>query len=264
MILSNLMDAADANMVTHAGWIQQRIVGMKIVESPELVLIDSGLASDTFNLVCRARMERERALERAPEVIEYFRGAGRLFTWWVGPADRPADLGDILSAARLERVESEVAMAADLSRLPSIAELPGFRIERVRTAAQLADFAGVIGGTQDTPDPDVLRFYELAAPLLLTEEAPLWFYVGYLDNLPVATAEVTVAGGVAGLYNISTLPPYRRRGFGTAMTVRPLVEAREARSETAVLQASSEGVGLYSRVGFQAYGKITEYKLPQL
>jgi ribosomal protein S18 acetylase RimI-like enzyme len=233
---------------------------MTVFESPELVLVDSGLASDTFNLVCRARMERERALEEARKVIAYFREVGRPFTWWIGPGDKPANLGEILSAAGLERVESELAMAADLSRLSASGKLPGLRIERVRTADQLADFARVIGGTQDTPDLDVARFYELAAPVLLTGESPVWLYVGYLDEVPVATAEVTVAGGVAGLYNISTLPSYRRRGFGTAMTLRPLLDARAVGVGTAVLQASSEGARIYARVGFEIFGQITEYK----
>jgi len=257
---AELMDAADANMVTHAGWVQQRVVGMKVVESPALVLVDSGLPSDTYNLVCRARMERGQALERVREAIGYFREVGRPFTWWVGPADQPTELGELLLVAGLERVESELAMAADLVRLPMRGELPGFRVERVRTAAQLADFARVIGGSEATPDLHVLRFYELAAPVLLTEVSPLWIYVGYLEDVPVATAEVTVAGGVAGLYNISTLAPYRRRGFGMAMTVRPLLDARAVGVGTAVLQASSEGVSMYTRVGFLTFGQITEYK----
>jgi hypothetical protein len=254
------MAAADANLVTHAGWVQRRVAGMKVVESAELVLIDSGLASDTFNLVCRARMEREQAFEQARKTIDYFRGNGRPFTWWIGPADEPEALGEILSAAGLERVENELAMVADLSQLPMLEELPGFRIVRVSTAAQLADFARVIGGTQDTPDPDVLLFYELAAPVLLTDASPLWIYVGYLEDVAVATAEVTVAGGVAGLYNISTLAPYRRRGFGTAVTVQPLLDTREAGCGTAVLQASSEGARIYSRLGFETFGQITEFK----
>src|SRR4051794_33156160 len=100
-------------------------------------------------------------------------------------------------------------MATDLAALRVEPLLPsGVQIRRVRTAAQLLDFARTIGGTP--VDPDVLRFYELAMPVLLAQDAPLWLYVGYLDEVPVATAELTAGGGVVGLYNISTLEAYRR------------------------------------------------------
>jgi ribosomal protein S18 acetylase RimI-like enzyme len=93
-------------------------------------------------------------------------------------------------------------------------------------------------------------------------ESPQWRYVGYLSGAPVATAELTIGGGVAGLYNITTLEAYRRRGIGTALTLRPLLEARDHGLRTGVLQAAPAGVGVYRQIGFRAFGDITEYKQP--
>jgi hypothetical protein len=39
-----------------------------------------------------------------------------------------------------------------------------------------------------------------------------------------------------------------------------LRDARTAGCDLAVLQATSEAAGLYRRLGFVAYGEITEYK----
>jgi len=75
-----------------------------------------------------------------------------------------------------------------------------------------------------------------------------------------ATAELTVGGGVVGLYGISTLAAYRRRGYGSALTARPLQDAREAGQHIAILQAAPDGVGVYRRLGFQEFGRIREYK----
>ncbi len=94
----------------------------------------------------------------------------------------------------------------------------------------------------------------------MSRNCPHWLYVGYVDDEPVATAEVTLGGGVAGLFNISTIERCRRRGFGSAMTRRALADAREAGYQVAVLQAAPDGVGLYTRVGFAPFGDITEYK----
>ena len=260
---ADLAAAADANLVAHVSWVQQRTPGMRVVDGPDLVLVDSGLACDTFNVVCRARLEQGTALERVRKAVAYFRGVGRPFSWWLGPADRPPDLGVLLLAAGLEPAETEVAMAADLAAL-RVAELSpgGLQIRRVGTGGQLQNFARIIGANQSPPDPEVMRFYELAAPALLSGDSALWLYVGYLEEVPVATAELTLGGGVVGLYNISTLAAYRRRGFGTALTLQPLLDARAQGYRPAILQASADGVDIYTRLGFEPFGQITEYKPP--
>lgn len=250
-----LADAADANFVVHAGWALQHTPGMRAADEMGIVLTDSGLPSDTFNVVCRSRLDARQASECIQTVLAYFHQAGRPFTWWVGPGDRPADLGTLLLNAGLLHVETELAMAADLNALHTCDLTPdGLKIRRVRRFEELQDFTYTIS------DPEDRRFYDLTASVLLSSDAPQWFYVGYLHGQPVATAEVTLGGGVAGLYNIFTLPDYRRRGIGTAMALRPLLDARECGFRTGVLQASSEGESMYTRIGFQPFGKITEYK----
>jgi ribosomal protein S18 acetylase RimI-like enzyme len=258
---AELLEAADENFVTHGAWLPRRLSGMRVVDQPHLVLIDSGLPCDTFNLICRARLDPAEAGDRAREGLDYFRQAQRPFSWWIGPVDRPANLGDLLVGLGLEHVETELGMVAALSELRRGELAPeGLRIVRVASEAQLRAFALVLAANWTPPDPDVLRFYELAASALLRDSAPVWLYVGYLGEVPVATAELTVGGGVVGLYNISTLAAHRGRGFGTALTLRPLLDAREQGHKTAVLQAAPAGVGLYERLGFRSFGEIAEYK----
>jgi ribosomal protein S18 acetylase RimI-like enzyme len=258
-----LAEAADENFVVHASTVQRRVQGMRVLEDDGLTLIDSGLPCDTFNFVCRARLEPGRAAARAREVCAVFTEEGRPFSWWVGPADRPRNLGDVLVSIGLERAETELAMAADLDALDDRVVLPeGLRIARVRSRPELEDFARVNAANWTPPDRDVLRFYALGAELLLSSNCPLWLYVGYLGDTAVATAELTLGGGVVGLYNIATLAEFRRRGFGSALTLRPLLDAGERGYGTAVLQASDDGAGIYERVGFRRFGGITEYKPP--
>ena len=256
-----LAEAADENFVVHVSFVPARVAGMHVRADAELVVADSGLACDTFNFVCRARLVAESAAARVREAIDYFRHAGRPFSWWVGPADRPAELGQLLAEAGLATAETELAMAADLSTLPEDVRSPdGLHIRRVRTASELRDFARLSAANWSPPDHHILRFYELAASALLAPGAPQWLYVGYLDGEPVATAELTVGGGVVGLYNISTQATYRRRGIGTALTLQPLSDALAAGYRTGVLQAAADAVGVYRRVGFEPFGDITEYK----
>jgi ribosomal protein S18 acetylase RimI-like enzyme len=255
-----LAEALDANFAIHASWALRSLPGATVLDEPELLLTDSGLQGDTFNIVCRSRLSSGGAARRVEQAIEYFRRRARGFSWWLGPADQPRRLDALLEAAGLTHAESETAMAADLAALREPELSPrGLRVRRVRTAAEMADFAAVLTGGV-LSDPDVSRFYGMAAPKILSVESPQWFYVGYLDGEPVATAEVTVAGGVAGVYGVGTLERMRRQGFGSALTAQPLIDARNLGYTTGVLQASVDGAGLYRRLGFVDFGEVREFK----
>lgn len=258
---AQLAEAADENFIVHTSWAQQRTVGMTVIDDGQLLLTDSGLPTDTFNLICRARLTAETAPMRVAAALTYFEQVARPFCWWVGPADQPATLGALLLAAGLHQAETELAMAVDLAALRLVDAPSGLEIRRVRTAQELADFAQVNAANWSPPDPLALRYFAQTATALLAPDAPQWFYVGYLDGQPVAASELTVGGGVVGLYNICTLEAYRRRGFGLALTLQPLLDARVAGHSVAVLQAATQGVRIYERIGFQTFGGITEYKL---
>ena len=256
--------AAEKNLVAHMTWVQSRLSGGQVEVDDELVVSDSGLACDSFNFVCRARLSNEVGRERIARVVRQFTGVGRPFSWWLGPTDEPAELGAILLDSGFEAAESEVAMAVELRRLGSADLSPhGLRIERATTPAQVRDFARINAANWNPPDELVLRFYDLATPLLLRPDCPLRLYVGYLGDEAVATSELTVCTGAVGLYNISTLVTSRRKGFGSALTLRPLLDARAEGHDTAVLQASADGQGVYARLGFKETGQYTEYQLPR-
>ena len=208
-----LADAADANFALHASWVAQRTPVMHVHAESGLLLVDSGLPCDTFNVVCRGRLAAGQVSAPVHAAISYFHRVKRPFAWWVGPADQPAHLGKMLARAGLHVAETELAMAVDLASLTTGERAPAeLEIRRVQTPAELHDFAGVVAANWTPPDREVLQFYELAAPTLLATDSPLWLYVGYLMDRPVAAAEGVVGAGVVGLYNICTRQEYRRRG----------------------------------------------------
>ena len=255
--------AADDNLARHFTWVQDRCEGMRADRSPELTLAHCGLPCDTFNAVCRARLPEEGLDGRVRSALAFF---GELpFSWWHGPSDEPADLPRALAAAGLEAAESELAMACPLERVEGLPELGGsFEIRRVATADELLVFAELLASLWDPPDADVIRFYRRGTPVLLTPASPIRLYLGYAEGEAVATAEATLSGGAVGLYSISTLPSHRGRGYGSAMTTQPLLEARAEGYRHGILQAAPGAVGIYRRIGFEDLGEITEFKPPQV
>ncbi|HEX2219106.1 MAG TPA: GNAT family N-acetyltransferase [Gemmatimonadales bacterium] len=252
---------ADEAFVTHVSWALERTAGMVTQVRPDLVLADSGLPCDTFNFVCRARLDRTVVRQAALEAASYFARVQRPFSWWVGPADQPRDLAAVLEDLGLQPEETELAMSMLLDALPAaVRDVPGLEVRRVRTEAELDAFAQIAAANWSPPDPHVLTFYRRTSAALLSAEAPQWLYLGYLGGEPVATAEATLNAGTVALFNIATREPFRGRGIGSRITWRPLRDAYTAGCDLAVLQAAEAGVGLYRRLGFTDFGRITEYK----
>jgi ribosomal protein S18 acetylase RimI-like enzyme len=95
-------------------------------------------------------------------------------------------------------------------------------------------------------------------PALL--DNPAWHgYVAYIDGTPAATSTLFVHERVAGIYYVGTLPQYRKRGLGEAVTRRCVIDGFRGGCDVASLQASSEGQPIYERMGFQHVGYYRTY-----
>ena len=256
-----LAAAAEENLVVHASWVPLHLHEARVQHDQDLVLVDSGLPCDSFNLVCRAWLAPECAPDRIQDALQFFSVSGHPFSWWLGPAHSPPELPVLLEEAGLAPAETELAMALDLAALAEPPRRPAtLHVRRVQTPRDLAAFAKINAANRSPPDAEVLRFYDRGTDALLAPDTPQWLYLGVLDTIPVATAELTAGGGVVGLYNVSTVPAFRGRGIGSAMTHTPLAAARDAGHSTAILQAAPDGVRVYERLGFEPFGMVTEFK----
>jgi GNAT superfamily N-acetyltransferase len=152
-------------------------------------------------------------------------------------------------------------------------EEPVYRISlrpwAVRAARPTAALEIVTAGT-DTIDDAVRCFADAfdadpadvrreLGPNLLTIPSYTVF-IGYLSGEPVATSMLATTRRVhlAGVYSVATRPPYRGRGFGTALTSAALHEARAQGYRTAVLEPSPMGAPMYRRMGFEPFATYLE------
>jgi hypothetical protein len=77
-------------------------------------------------------------------------------------------------------------------------------------------------------------------------------FLGSLDDEPVASRELFLAGRIAGLHSVCTRTVCRERGIGSALTWTAWDDARRRGIPTAVLQSSDRGRGMHTRLGFNA------------
>lgn len=219
--------------------------------SASITWVITGVESNDYNGVMRARLTPESAAQQVPALIEKFRRRRLPALWHLDPASQPPNLAEHLSRLGCSRLLPGVCMAAPLHSLPSeVSALVGLTIERVRTLAGLADWMDVWSEGESEPRKAREQLY---ASLGLNGLEPLRHYLARLKGQPVGVSQLFLGERSAGLYCVAVLPTFRRRGIGTALTLTPLREARELGYSVGVLGPSPEGQLMYQELGFERF-----------
>lgn len=228
-------------------------------DSPDLNWVVTGLTHPILNAVLRTELNPTNVDEQIAGTVACFQSRNvTQFAWWTDPSSQPADLGEHLLRHGLTFSDAGSGMAVDLMALnEDLASPSDLTIEAVGDEKRLGDWVRAsftsLGGLAAEED----ACFELFAGLGF--EMPLRSYLGSLDGKPVATSQLFLDAGVAGIYWVATVPEARRQGIGAAVTLAPLREARAMGCRIAVLGASPVGECLYRRLGFQEYCRMNNY-----
>lgn len=223
--------------------------GGRLDESEEMIRFSTGLPSPMFNGVARTRIGTVSG-----QLLE------QPFFWWTGPQSSPADLDDRLEAAGLKpagRNWPGMAMAlADIDEEQAAPE--GVEIEPVSGERELERWGPVFCAAHDLPPWSADAWFESARRLGF-RDLPWQHWIARLDGEPAGVGVTHTGGGVIGLYGIGTLPTARRRGVGSALTLVPMLQARDEGFRAAILHATPDGERLYPRLGFREYCRISRF-----
>lgn len=241
--------AVDANMVALTEF-EGRFPPNELLDEPELLRIVSGVRDASRNTVLKTRFSSGDVDRKIENVLGYFRSRGLPMTWIVGPTTQPESLGSSLLAHGLTHSRDEIGMTVELRNLGRNSGPPGLAIERVRDDGTFGDFARVHATVFDLPLSEAYSIFQSVRAEGFNDASPRRLYVGYVGGVPVTASMMFLAKETSGIYAVATLPTMRRRGLGTAMTLRPLLEAKALGCRTGILAASPMALSLYRHLRF--------------
>jgi GNAT superfamily N-acetyltransferase len=236
-----------------------RLPGAVLHDEAESAWVEAQLGDATFNAIVRARFRPEQIDLAIDEVLAHFRQRAVPVVGHVGPSSAPAMLGEALLRHGLTFEEEEPGMALDIAHMNSAIATPSeLTIEPVRDESDLRIWID----TWLFPVPAAERAaqFEARRTYWLAPERPVHCFIGRWNGTPVATSMLYLGQGVAAVHHVATRPEFRRRGIGSALTLRVLHEARTRGYHVGVLTASPEGLGSYRRIGFRPYCTVRRYE----
>ena len=264
-ILTDFADTASVRASIRENWKNYhyflgRAPGVELSIGRYLTWLITDMPDHFLNLVICTELPQEGIEILVREALDHFRTRNIKKLSWLAEAGVPArEIKRHLLANGLNFRESYATeMAVDLSAIPGDRPAPdGLEIQLVEDEASLRQWIHVASAGFGVPlemEEVWFEFFNYAACRI-----PFHTYLGLLYDEPVATSQLCVSAGVAGLYNVTCLPEARKRGIGSALALHPLLAAREIGMKVGVLQSSAMGYNTYRRLGFQDFGQLSVY-----
>lgn len=196
-------------------------------------------ALDEIGLSLAERIER----------VEAFYAARRLpARYQICPAARPSDLDAELAARRYAAAAETVVMTAPLAAvLDALAQPDGWQVTlTTQVEAAWMDLYAAVEGV--LPREVAVRRAIMQAIQPRAAYATVW-----AGKEAVAVGSAVCTGRYVGLFNLGTLPAWRRRGGARAAMAALLGWAADQGAQVSYLQVmvrNEPAIGLYTRLGY--------------
>ena len=203
-----------------------------------------------FNGILRARIPPVKLESIAGPVLADFRKNNLPFFWADFPPGATPGLDEFLEASGVPLViKGMPAMTKNLDDVLSLPLHENVVISEVHSSHDQAEWLDVhMQGFGEPPEakPDFNDY------LAYTIQRSDWrHFIARWNGVPCAIATLMYAQKAAGIYHVTTLPAYRGKGLGRALTLTAMKAGKESGYSQALLFATEDGFPLYKKLGFE-------------
>jgi len=242
-----------------------RLPNARIFKDKGFLWIDSGTSRASWNGILKAKLHLEFFDDKIQLVLKYFQEVNRPFSCWLGYNNFSNAIQERLTSHGFVQDEESAGMAADLTDCQvKIPYVSGLKIKKLSNPHEWESHVAVCVKSFNL-DNIVEQFLStIYRDVKSCIPYPFQHYLGYIDDEPVASSLLFFNSGIAGIYFIGTIPKFRGKGIGSALTAYSMLRAKELGNRIAVLRASGMGEGIYRRLGFKDYFKFQLYLFKEL
>lgn len=233
----------------------------EVLEFPGVSIASLGVMFQMFNAAFLSEpVETPAALaERLQTAKQYFDARQMQWSFWFCEDWLAAGIRRKLSRtceSHALRLSAEMPGMVAESIQPPLRPLPEIEVRRVQAGSSLNDFRAIGSTCFHVP----FAWFSEVFDERVSERGAFVSWVGYRDGIPVATAASIRSDGNLGIYNVATAPEFRGRGYGEAITRYAIqAGAGEGNVNRVVLQSTSQGQGIYERMGFRPVTRMLVY-----
>lgn len=241
----------DDNVITYYKGLAHSL-GDTFIENDEIAWFYTGRRSILrFNGVLKISTTKKPLATIGDPVLDHFRSQGLPFFWADYPPGSAHGLGEYLISHDIPLVLNGMpAMSRRLDGLPELNLPPEVEISPVCTPDDEAGCLDVHMKGFNEPEQAGEDFQQYLR-YSLTESKIIWkHFLGRWHGEPCAISTLLYAAKAAGIYHVTTLPAFRNRGLGKALTLVAMHLASALGYETSVLFATEDGYPLYQKLGF--------------
>ena len=255
------IQAVEENAITYYKGIARLLDG-SFVENDEVAWFCTGRRSlYRFNGVVRTATRTQNLSSLVDPILEIFLSKNLPFFWADLPDIGTVELSDYLNSKSIQwsHFKGMPAMSRGLDDLPELSLPTEVEITCVQTQQDQVDWLNVLMEGFEEPEPSRPDFQQYLFNSL-TEPKPVFEHLlARWQGKPCAISTLLRADYGAGVYHVATLPAYRGRGLGKALTLIAMQSAHEAGYKEAILFATPSGFPIYKQLGFTTVSKADAF-----
>ncbi|GMT48995.1 MAG: hypothetical protein IEMM0008_0534 [bacterium] len=229
---------------------------MSLLEDENKVLTLTDIDYPLFNNILRLNASLEHIESAVEDALSPFRQRKIPAFWWAGTVTQFINLDRFLKAKQLVHAFQAFGMAMELDNLNTDIKIPdSLAIQRVHDTQTFKTWCDIVSNVYKFPNFVKEQWFNMYMAVGLDPDNPWRHYTASLNGKAVAASSLFLGAGVASVSNVATLPGFRRRGIGSAITRQSLHEARVEGFYITTLWASKKGMGVYKGMGYKEYCK---------